>query len=436
MKAPARAVVVGAGISGLVAGRELRRRGHHVIVLEAAGEIAGLASTTVGPDGFSFDLGAHFITNRLAAAVGISGRCHPVRYYGESVWLDGRYYRYPAGLLRRPAFVGSAIAAKLHHRSEPAESAGEWFRQQYGAVLADAVAVPLLEGWSGVPAGDLAPSVADKIPSSLAETIRLRTALRLSRRAVAIGYCGEQPQSSAVFHVYPEQGVSAICEHLASELDGAVRTNTPAKAIVVNEGRAVGVETNDELLEADVVVSTAPVHVLPKLVHGSDKLERFARFRFRGMIAVSLKLDGTSLLRDVVVWTPHSVPFFRMTEASRSMPWLAPAGRTAVLCDIGADVGEERWSMGDDELAELCLDGIAPFVADVRQRYLGVHVQRIALAYPVFHRDYEQDRQRLERDGTGVENLLSVGRNGEFAHVLMEDVYWRTVRRVRSWMSS
>ena len=33
---------------------------------------------------------------------------------------------------------------------------------------------------------------------------------------------------------------------------------------------------------------------------------------------------------------------------------------------------------------------------------------------------------------TGVDRLLSIGRNGEFAHILMEDVYWRTVRRARS----
>jgi hypothetical protein len=47
----------------------------------------------------------------------------------------------------------------------------------------------------------------------------------------------------------------------------------------------------------------------------------------------------------------------------------------------------------------------------------------------VFHTDYESDRQALERS-TGVDRLLSVGRNGEFAHILMEDVYWRTRRHV------
>ena len=48
----------------------------------------------------------------------------------------------------------------------------------------------------------------------------------------------------------------------------------------------------------------------------------------------------------------------------------------------------------------------------------------------MFHPTYEADRQRLAH-GTGVDRLLSIGRNGEFAHILMEDVYWRTVRRAR-----
>jgi hypothetical protein len=61
-----------------------------------------------------------------------------------------------------------------------------------------------------------------------------------------------------------------------------------------------------------------------------------------------------------------------------------------------------------------------------------VHVSRLKIAYPVFRREYEVDRLRLAT-GTGVDGLMSVGRNGEFDHILMEDVYWRTVRRIERW---
>ena len=57
----------------------------------------------------------------------------------------------------------------------------------------------------------------------------------------------------------------------------------------------------------------------------------------------------------------------------------------------------------------------------------GLAVAWIA-AYPVYLAAYEERRQRFARD-TGVAGLYSVGRNGEFAHLLMEDVYWRTLRK-------
>jgi hypothetical protein len=58
---------------------------------------------------------------------------------------------------------------------------------------------------------------------------------------------------------------------------------------------------------------------------------------------------------------------------------------------------------------------------------------RTKIAYPVFRLDYEPARQALE-ESTGIDGLLSIGRNGEFAHVLMEDVYWRTLRKTRRWL--
>ena len=55
-------VIVGAGIAGRVAARELRSRGIPVLVFEASAQVAGMAKTVRDKDGFSYDVGAHFIT--------------------------------------------------------------------------------------------------------------------------------------------------------------------------------------------------------------------------------------------------------------------------------------------------------------------------------------------------------------------------------------
>ena len=58
--------IIGAGIAGLTAANFLRRRGVPITLYEAGPKIAGLAQSYSDKDGFSYDFGAHFVTNRLA----------------------------------------------------------------------------------------------------------------------------------------------------------------------------------------------------------------------------------------------------------------------------------------------------------------------------------------------------------------------------------
>lgn len=425
--------IVGGGLAGLVAAHELRRRGIDVIVFEGGKQVAGLARSFRDQDGFVCDFGAHFITNRLAAALGIGAHCRDVRHYGETVFIGGRTYGYPFGLLRVPRYVASAAASRARRwRPPPAVSADDWYRTNYGPRLAEEVAIPLVEAWSGVPATDLAPSViAPQLERGTAHVARLKAASRLSGRAVANGYSREKPESPHVWHVYPEGSLGFLCEHLAAGLGGAVRLESPVEAILVEDGRAVGVRVRGEVHEAAAVVSTAPVHILAKLAKGTDRLGHLARFRYRPMVLVNMRFTGRGLLPDVVTWTPaRELAFFRLTEATWSMPWLAPPGKTTINADIGCAVGDSMWTMADDALGELCVSQLEQIVPGARRRYLGCRVMRTPIAHPIFLREYEEERQAFA-SATAVEGLYSIGRNGEFSHILMEDVYWRTVRRMR-----
>jgi protoporphyrinogen oxidase len=430
-------VIVGAGLAGLTAATFLRRHGVPVRVFEAGENIAGLARSERYADGYTYDFGAHFITNRLAAAVGMSASCRAMPRYGETVWLRGRTYSYPFGLMRSLPFALSAACAKLSAPfRQPPHTAAEWYRGAYGAKLAREVAIPITEAWSGAPANALAASVGAKFATSLPRTVMLKAAAALTGRTVAVGYSGTVAESPHVWHVYPDGGIGAVCERLAEEVSDAVETQSPVEAIHVEGGRAVGVRVKGEDITAAGVVSTAPVHVLPKLVRGTDALSHLSRFRYRPMAFVNVKLDGPSGLPDVVTWTPgRDTPFFRLSDIGMGLPWLVPHGKSLVTCDIGCEVGDATWTAPDDELGRLCVGALDKLVPGVSKRYLGCRVMRTPLAYPVYRLDYEADRLRFEQ-GTGVEGLVSVGRNGEFAHILMEDVYWRTRRKVMGLIGS
>jgi protoporphyrinogen oxidase len=421
--------ILGAGIAGLTAARELRRLGLPAIVFEAGKTIGGMARSFKDAEGFSYDVGAHFVSNRLADALGAGDVCRIVRRYGEAVSLNGTSYGYPFGLMRSPRFVTGALASRL--RKTEIRTAADWFRQTYGEALAEDVAIPLAEAWSGAPADELAPSVGEKMSGGILKTLYLKAARHVTGRAVCIGYSHEMPESAGVWHVYPEGGIASLLEPAAREVAGMIRMEAPIEAVIVNEGRVEAVRVHGQEIPVSAVISTAPVNILPKLVQGSDALKPLAAFRYRPMVFVNLRFAGRDLLPDTMLWIPdRSQPFFRLTEAPHAMPWLAPEGKTLITFDIGCSVGDRYWTMSDADLASLCLEGLCRIYPDLRARYLAAGgVVRTPISYPVHRLDYEEERRRFALS-TGIGGLYSIGRNGEFAHILMEDVYWRTLKRM------
>jgi len=428
--------IIGAGLAGLTAANLLHRQNVPFVLYEAGKKIAGLAASFKDAEGFSFDFGAHFITNRLAAAIGVSSECLLVKHYGEAVYLNGKVYSYPFGLLKIPRMSLSGITSKLAGNGHAPESAADWFRKSYGAALADEVALPLVEAWSGAKATDLSAAVGASLPGSIGKTLYLKAASKILGRAVACGYNREMPETASVHHVYPEKGVSTLCEKLAEGFEDKIKLETPVEEIIIENERVVAVKAGGETQAVSAVVSTAPANILAKLVKGTNALDDFKGFRYRPMIFVNLKFDGRGLLPDTVLWFPENeFPFFRLTEATISMPWLAPTGKTIITADIGCEKTDEFWTMDEEKISALCLQHLTKIIPDAKEKFLGANVLRTPIAYPVFLNEYETARKNFEQS-TGIENLLSIGRNGEFAHIFMEDVYWRTGKKVRSLIES
>jgi protoporphyrinogen/coproporphyrinogen III oxidase len=426
--------IIGAGLAGLTAANYLRRHGVPVVLYEAGKKIAGLAQSFHDEEGFSYDFGAHFITNRLAAAIGVSSQCRTVKYYGETVLLGESYYGYPLGLLKVPRFLASALETRLASiiSKHNVQSASEWFCEKYGKALAEEVAIPLTEAWSGVPASELSRSVGDSIPGSILQTVILKFASQLRAKAVACGYNRDMSENIHVWHVYPAGGLGLLCQKLAEGIEDVIQLESPVEKVFVEDGRISGVRVNGEDQELSALISTAPCHILAKIVEGTQALDPIKKFQYRPMVFVNMRFRGRGLLNDVVLWTPESqFPFFRLTEAPISMPWLAPEGKTMITVDIGCQIGDNIWSMAEEEIGEFCLDHMKNIIPQARKRYLGCRTLRTPFAYPVFLREYESDRLAFDKS-TGIRNLYSIGRNGEFAHRFMEDVYWRTRKKTHN----
>ena len=437
MKTKKPIAILGAGMAGLTAANYLKKENTPFVLFEAGTKIAGLASSFKDADGFTYDFGAHFVTNRLANAIGVSSECRLVKHYGETVWLKGRSYSYPFGLVRIPRMSASFVKTKVKtlKNERPPSSAAEWFSRRYGSAFAREIALPLLESWSGVSSELLSPAAGESLPGSILKTFYLKAASVITHRAVACGYSQEMPEKPFVWHVYPNEGVSTLCAKLAEGIEGSIKFQSPVQEILVEDEKVVAVNANGVIHEVSGAISTAPANVLGKLVRGTNALQNVSRFRFRPMIFVNMKFKGRGLLPDTVLWFPEEeFPFFRLTDVTRSMPWLAPEGRSIITADIGCQKDDDFWKMDEEKLSALCLEYIQRVIPNAKEKFLGSAVLRTPVAYPVFLNEYEAERVEFERT-THVDNLLSIGRNGEFAHRFMEDIYWRTLKKVHDLIS-
>lgn len=423
--------IIGAGIAGLTAANFLRQNNVPFVLFEAGDKIAGLAASFKDADGFSNDFGAHFVTNRLADAIGVGPECQLVKHYGEAVWIKGKSYNYPFGLIQIPRMSLNFIKTKIKLFNNKAPiSAAEWFNMQFGSSIANEVALPLIEAWSGAPAEKLSSAVGESLPGSILKTLYLKISSVLTGRAVSCGYNREMPEMPSVWHVYPNGGIATLCSKLAEGLEDSIRLKSPVEEILVENEKVVAVKVKGEIREVAAVISTAPANILAKMVKGTSALQGVKRFQFRPMLFVNLRLEGRKLLPDTVLWFPErEFPFFRITEVTRSMPWLAPEGKSIITVDIGCQKDDEYWNMGEKTLTLLCLGHLESVIPGVKKRFLGSTVLRTTISYPVFLNEYEKERKDFELS-TNVENLLSIGRNGEFSHRFMEDVYWRTRKKV------
>jgi oxygen-dependent protoporphyrinogen oxidase len=327
-------VVVGGGVAGLVAARDLAKGGASVVLLEGSGALGGMVRRhTVA--GIDLDMAADSFATRTDAVSGLAIELglgnDIVTPDPRGAWVmtrDGRTAPIPAtGLLGIPGTpmaadviavvgAGAAFRAQLDAMlpspvGARATSLGQMVRTRMGAKVLDDLVVPVVAGVHSTHPDDLDPDrVAPGLRAALQREGSLaRAVLALRRRAVA---------GSAVQGL--RGGIARLVDELVADLDTYrvdVRLHTRATRV---ERAAVETTTDDgrtERLPADHVLATVadPARTAPARRSGIelvtlvvDRPELDAAPRGTGML---VHPDATGIGAKA------------LTHATVKWPWLA-----------------------------------------------------------------------------------------------------------------
>jgi protoporphyrinogen oxidase len=109
----------------------------------------------------------------------------------------------------------------------------------------------------------------------------------------------------------------------------------------------------------------------------------------------------------------------RIQEPKRRSPAMAPPEHTSLMLEIPCDAGDATWRASDRQLLDLAKEELAAlgFALDDVTGSFSVRVEH---GYPVYHLDYERDRQALLREVDRFANVRTGGRQGLFRYVFMD----------------
>ena len=390
-----RFVVVGGGISGLVAAYQLRLESPEasIEVLEDSDRVGGKLDTADFPSG-PMELGAEaFIGRRPEAAelvdeLGLTDRLQHPGGAGSAILTGGRLVPMPRGTLMGLPSDAGALAGVLDEEDvrraaleetvaldwTPGADAplGALVAERFGPAVVTRLVDPMLGGVYASPSRGL--GLREVVPGLAAALDEGAPSLTVAVRGLL-----SRPRGGPVFATF-DGGYRVLVDALVRASGATVRTGTACRGLRVTPGGRVEVTDSRGAREADGVVLAVPVSDAVPLLGGSapSAAEALATLRTAssGLVAFEIGRDAPlPELSGVLVAGDEPVPFKAMTFSSRKWPHLDTRPGHLVRVSFGRLGADEVLDCDDAELTALAEEGVTGLLGE-RPEILHSRVRR------------------------------------------------------------
>ena len=424
-------VIVGAGPAGLTAALELGKLGREAAVFEADDMVGGISRSVVF-DGCRMDIGGHRFFTKVGEVEAlwheICGDELLVRERMSRIFYRDKFFDYPLkpmnalrglGITESVRVVLSYLHAQLFpNRDESTFDA--WVSNRFGRRLFEIFFKTYTEKVWGMPCSEISAAWAAQRIKNLNLVTALKNAfVRNGTRD------GEIVASLIEQFLYPRLGPGMMwerCRDLAEEHGIETHMETPVTRVHHVDGRVTGIDVDGESgprrVDCDSLVSSMPIGSLVRVMEPPPPDEVLAAadgLSFRDFLIIGLIVDRAELFPDN--WIYIHAPEVRVGRVQNFKNWSPDMVSDPSLSFVGLEYfvnrGDDLWTMADDELIELGAreaETIGLLRADEVRTGTVVRMPR---AYPVYDGDYEAHLETIRGWLDGVENLYTVGRNGQ-----------------------
>jgi oxygen-dependent protoporphyrinogen oxidase len=397
-----RLVVIGAGITGLAAAFEWRRRrpDDEIVVLEAGDRVGGKLHR-VRLAGHWYDTGPEAVLARvpeaveLVEALGLGDRLvAPATTQASVVLPDGRR-PLPAGtVLGVPAsaddvagFLSAEGVARVRAEAQlpPVRldgdvAVGALLRDRLGDEVVDRLVEPLLGGVYAGRADEL--SLTATMPALAAQLPATGSVLAAAAAARETGARSRGDDDGPVFATVRD-GLGALPDALVAASRADVRLGTPAHALrrtATGFELAIGPVAAPELLTADAVLVTAPAQkaarLLVDVVPATVEPLRGIPYASMAVVAMAFPAQDVDAGSGLLVPPVAGRLVKGVTVSSAKWPHLAGGETLLVRSSVGRFRDESELQRSDDDLTAAVVADVADLLGLSRPEPLETRLVR------------------------------------------------------------